>query len=128
MLKFVFDSTRTVSDLVFSGVLACYPEIEWIFTHGGGALPLLADRMELFRTAFHGGTDVPRVQDALSRLRFDMAGTPFPNQVPALARAFGTDRLLYGSDYCWTRSPGPRRRSTPSMRQPSRSKTTLGVP
>ncbi|MFF8424372.1 hypothetical protein ACF07Y_04335 [Streptomyces sp. NPDC016566] len=31
-----------------------------------------------------------------------MAGTPFPRQVPAFDAAFGTERLLYGSDYCWT--------------------------
>ncbi|MGW1915290.1 amidohydrolase family protein [Streptomyces sp. NPDC002076] len=35
-----------------------------------------------------------------------MAGTPFPHQVPALVRAFGSDRLLYGSDYCWTPAAG----------------------
>jgi predicted TIM-barrel fold metal-dependent hydrolase len=50
MLEFIFDTTRTVSDLVFNGRLQRYPNIPWIFTHGGGALPLLAQRMELFRT------------------------------------------------------------------------------
>jgi predicted TIM-barrel fold metal-dependent hydrolase len=107
MLEFIFDSTRTISDLVFTGVLHRYPGIEWVFTHGGGALPLLADRMELFRTVFLGGDrDGPSVQDQVRHLWFDTAGTPFPHQVPALVSAFGSDRLLYGSDYCWTPAAG----------------------
>ena len=107
MLEFIFDSTRAVSDLVFAGVLSRHPHIEWIFTHGGGTLPLLADRIELFRTVFMGGDpEEPSAPDQVAQLWFDMAGTPFPNQIPALARAFGTDRLLYGSDYCWTPAAG----------------------
>jgi len=104
MLEFIFDSTRAVSDLIFSGTLTRYPDIDWVFTHGGGTLPLLADRMELFRAAFFsaGNGEAQTVQQLVAGLWFDMAGTPFPNQIPALARAFGTDRLLYGSDYCWT--------------------------
>jgi predicted TIM-barrel fold metal-dependent hydrolase len=103
MLEFIFDTTRTVSDLVFAGVLQRYPDIPWIIPHGGGTLPLLADRLELFRTGLgtsdDTGTPVP---DQLARLWFDLAGTPFPHQVPALTSAFGTERILYGSDYCWT--------------------------
>jgi len=103
MLEFIFDSTRTVSDLVFTGTLERYPHIEWVFTHCGGTLPLLAARLELFRVAIFGGScDAPGVPEQISRLWFDIAGIPFPHQVPALAAAFGTERLLYGSDYCWT--------------------------
>ncbi|WP_410676845.1 hypothetical protein [Amycolatopsis sp. cmx-4-68] len=47
----------------------------------------------------------PTVPDQTGNLWFDLAGTPFPHQVPAFERAFGTDRLLYGSDYCWTPPP-----------------------
>jgi predicted TIM-barrel fold metal-dependent hydrolase len=101
MLEFIFETARTASNLVFSGALARYSDIEWVFTHGGGALPLLADRMEVFRTVMGGGPG-PSVQQQIARLWFDMAGTPFPNQVPSLVRAFGPERLLYGSDYCWT--------------------------
>ncbi len=107
MLEFIFDSTRTVADLVFGGVLGRHPHIQWIFTHGGGALPLLADRIELFRALFMGGDpDEPSAPEQIRRLWFDMAGTPFPNQIPALVRAFGAERLLYGSDYCWTPADG----------------------
>jgi predicted TIM-barrel fold metal-dependent hydrolase len=107
MMEFLFDSARAASDLVFSGVLDRYPQVQWIFTHGGGVLPLLADRMELFRTVFMGGgSDVPAVQEQLARLWWDTAGTPFPRQVPALISAFGSQRILYGSDYCWTPAAG----------------------
>lgn len=107
MLEFIFDSTRAVSDLVFAGVFTRYPDIEWIFTHGGGALPVLADRMELFRIVFgEGEGSEPSVQEQARALWYDMAGTPFPHQVPALVSAFGSERLLYGSDYCWTPSFG----------------------
>jgi predicted TIM-barrel fold metal-dependent hydrolase len=103
MLEFIFDTTRTVSDLVFAGVFQRYPDIPWIIPHGGGTLPLLAERLELFRTGLgtSDGTGTP-VPDQLARLWFDLAGTPFPHQVPALTSAFGTERILYGSDYCWT--------------------------
>ncbi|MFJ5775197.1 amidohydrolase family protein [Streptomyces sp. NPDC093094] len=103
MLEFIFDSARTVSDLVFNGVLTRHPDIQWVFTHGGGTLPVLADRLELFRTVFHDSAPgTPPVPEQLRALWFDMAGTPFPHQVPALSAALGTERLLYGSDYCWT--------------------------
>jgi 6-methylsalicylate decarboxylase len=110
MLEFLFDTARAASDLVLGGVLARHPRIRWVLTHGG-VLPLLADRMDLFRTVFRAGesdggsdgeSDGGSVADQLGRLWYDMAGTPFPRQIPALDAAFGTERLLYGSDYCWT--------------------------
>jgi predicted TIM-barrel fold metal-dependent hydrolase len=111
MLEFIFDATRTVSDLVFHGRLQSYPNIPWVFTHGGGDLPLLSQRMELFRsvvpidgtTATDPAVPIP---EQLGRLWFDMAGTPFPYQIPALTTAFGSEHLLYGSDYCWTPAAG----------------------
>ncbi|MCW2619352.1 MAG: putative hydrolase, partial [Modestobacter sp.] len=38
-----------MSDLAFDGRLESSPEIPWVFTHGGGALPLLSERIELLR-------------------------------------------------------------------------------
>ncbi len=102
MLEFLFDTTRTVSDLVLTGVLKRYPDIRWVFTHGGGTLPLLADRIQLFLTLFERSDGGPGVVDQLRTLWFDMAGTPFPRQMPALVAAFGSERIVYGSDYCWT--------------------------
>lgn len=105
MFEFLVDTARSVSDLVFSDTLQKFPGIRWIFTHSGGVLPLLADSFELFRQGFPGvkglDTDTP-VPEQLSKLWFDMAGTPFPRQIPVLIDVVGSDRLLYGSDSCWT--------------------------
>ncbi|MEU6171508.1 amidohydrolase family protein [Streptantibioticus parmotrematis] len=105
MLEFLFDTTRAVSDLVLTGTLPRYPGIRWVFTHGAGTLPLVVDRMELFRTLFGGPPAGPPVPEQVAGLWFDMAGTPFPRQVPAAVEAFGSGRLVYGSDYCWTPAP-----------------------
>ena len=107
MVEFMFDATRTLADLAFSGRLAEFPNIRWIFSHGGAVMPLLAHRLELFRTVFStpepGAAGIPEL---LSRLWFDMAGTPFPHQVPTLVSVFGSERILYGSDSCWTPERG----------------------
>ncbi|MCX0242266.1 amidohydrolase family protein [Streptomyces drozdowiczii] len=106
MLEFLFDTARAASDLLLRGVFTRHPRIRWVLTHGGGALPLLADRIDLFRTITGG--DGPSAVEQLGRLWYDMAGTPFPRQIPALDAAFGTERLLYGSDYCWTPAEAAR--------------------
>jgi predicted TIM-barrel fold metal-dependent hydrolase len=105
MLEYPFDTTRAASNLLFRGVLADYPNINWIFAHSGAALPVLVERLQLFRDVFVDAGPGPSVADQLGALWYDIAGTPFPHAVPALVRAFGTDHVLYGSDYCWTPAP-----------------------
>ncbi|GLV76251.1 hypothetical protein ACH4VS_25835 [Streptomyces hygroscopicus] len=69
--------------------------------------------MELFRNVFatdiqatSAGTAAEPVPQQVSRLWFDSAGTPFPHQLPARSAAFGTDRILCGSDYRFTPAAG----------------------
>lgn len=100
MLEFMFDTTRSVVDLVFSGVLQRYPHIRFIVPHSGATLSFLSDRIAMFQGIFKtGGTDWNK---AMQNLWFDTAGTPFPNNLPLLAKVAGFEHLLYGSDSCWT--------------------------
>ena len=69
--------------------------------------PVLADRLSEFMRLFLPPDTSPG-PDAVQQLRglyYDMAGTPFPRQVPTLLSLVGADRLLFGSDYCWTPPP-----------------------
>lgn len=106
MLEFMFDSTRSITDLLLAGVTERYPNMRIVVPHAGAALPILSDRVELFRTVFGNGDGDVDWREALHRLWFDMAGTPFPTQVPVLTGLVGEDHLVYGSDYCWTPAAG----------------------
>jgi predicted TIM-barrel fold metal-dependent hydrolase len=108
MLEFMFDTTRTVTDLIFAAVPERYPDIRFVIPHCGALLPLVADRMELFRSLLPGSRGRPQAtlstRQQLQRLWYDLAGTPFPTQAPTLVDVVGHEQVLYGSDYCWTPS------------------------
>jgi 6-methylsalicylate decarboxylase len=108
MLEFMFDTTRTVTDLIFAAVPERYPDIRFVIPHCGALLPLAADRVELFRSLLPGSHGRPKAalptRQQLQRFWYDLAGTPFPAQAPALVDVVGERQVLYGSDYCWTPS------------------------
>lgn len=102
-LEFPFDTTRLVSRVLWKRTLDIHPRIRMIIPHGGAALPLLLQRLEMLRKVI---TDEPL--SSLTPFWFDAAGTPFPHQIPALLRVVGEERLVYGSDCCWTSPAGVR--------------------
>jgi len=107
MIEFVFDTARTVTDMLFAGVLERHPRLPVIVPHSGGALPVVADRIDGFMRDFPSaiGTEAVDVVTQLGRLYYDTAGSAFPRQIPALLNLVKPEQLLYGSDYCWTPAP-----------------------
>ena len=106
MIEFIFDTARAVTGLILAGTLDRYPEMRIIVPHGGGALPLLADRIQLFVLASAPQAPALDPMASLRGLYYDLAGTPFPRQVPALLRLVDPGQLLYGSDFCFTPARG----------------------
>jgi predicted TIM-barrel fold metal-dependent hydrolase len=102
MIEFLFDTARTVIDFILSGAAERFGDIRLIVPHLGGVLPLLADRVELFRTISGAPADRRTVGQLLGRFYYDLAGTPSKTQIAALSSIAKPDRLLYGSDYVWT--------------------------
>ena len=103
MLEFLFDTARTVIDYILAGHAERYPAIKLVVPHAGGVLPMLAERVELFRSVVFGEpADRLPVSELLARCYFDLAGPPNQTQLDALAAVAPTGRLLYGSDYAWT--------------------------
>lgn len=99
LIEYLFDTTRTIVNLGTEGVIARHPEIRFVVPHCGAVLPSVISRIELFRGAgmLEGAGEL-----GWDRLWFDLAGAPIPDQLATLTRRFGTDHLLYGSDFCFT--------------------------
>ena len=102
LLEFPFDTMRTIFDLLQSGALLRYPNIRWIFSHLGGAIPMLAGRLrdvgpgfwkDLEEVAPHG------IDDALRRLHYDTAACANEPAMRAGLAYFPASQLLFGTDH-----------------------------
>lgn len=104
MLEFMFDTTRSVTNMILSGVLERHPDLQVIVPHAGAALPVLANRVELLLPLLTppGASTPPSVRDALRRLHFDLAGAPVDELLTALLAVADPTRLHYGSDFPFT--------------------------
>jgi len=47
-LDYPLETTRAIVSLLYAGVPELFPQIRFIFTHGGGAVPYLAGRIATF--------------------------------------------------------------------------------
>ena len=107
MMEFMFDETRAIASLLHSDTVSNYPNITFIMSHGGCALPSILDRIGSFSTIFKGRENQSDEFRKLLRERFffDLAGFPFPDQIHGLLRMLGKggeQRLFYGTDYPFT--------------------------
>jgi 6-methylsalicylate decarboxylase len=94
MIEFLFDTTRTVVDLILNGTLARHPDVRLIIPHSGATLPILADRVAAVAAFI---APEASVRDELARLHYDLAGQTMPQHVDALHTLAPRDHLHYGT-------------------------------
>lgn len=110
IFEFFFDTARAVINLFYSGVVNRYPNIKYVIPHAGGCLPPLIERFSAFGLGIPGlpvddsATPAFVKEKLRTNFYFDMAGTAWPHQVPALLAHVDKDHILYGSDYPFTPS------------------------
>src|SRR5579864_1238315 len=119
MIEFGTDTTRALAGLIFSVMTTKFPDITWIFAHGGGTMPFLIERF------FQGGTsaeivpgiltkgqdeppvkNMPTGEEILRQLRkcyYDTAQISNPVALGALRKVIPVSQILYGTDY-WYRT------------------------
>ena len=99
ILEFPFDTMRTITSLLYSGQFAKYPDIRWIFSHGGGTLPMLAGRIS-------GSFRNPKMQERaprgpiyeLQKIYVDTASAFFPWSWAGVVALSGPKHILFGTD------------------------------
>ena len=111
-----FDTTRTVTNLLYSGTLSKYPDIRYIINHAGAAVPVLAgrikDRIPGFQTNgtwvegrqlsnSDGKTDkIPNgVFYELKKLYYEIAHASYPAAMGALTAFAPPSQYLFGTDF-----------------------------
>jgi aminocarboxymuconate-semialdehyde decarboxylase len=99
-LAFPFETTTALARLVMSGVLARFPELVVIGSHGGGALPFLAGRLDgCWRPDEVAKKFCPDEPSSyISKLYLD-AVVYHPRALRATAEMVGEDHIFFGTDH-----------------------------
>lgn len=94
------ETLRAISNMMFAGGLERWPDIKFILSHAGGALPALAHRISLFDKLTPHGEKYPDGALAyLKRLYYDTALSGDPVVLTAITSVVGTGQMLFGTDY-----------------------------
>ena len=105
LLEFPFDTTRTIVSLLLSRTLERCPNIRFIFSHGGGAVPYLAGRLTGL-LARNPMLDTPLNVNALLRgLYYDTALSATRPVFAALREITSIEHILFGTDYPFAPDP-----------------------
>ncbi len=99
-LEFPFDTTRTIASLLFSGTFNRYRDIKFIFSHAGGTIPFVADRIARLERRPDFAKHVPDgVIAALQRLYYDTALSANQRAMDTLLSLVPVQQVVFGSDY-----------------------------
>ena len=94
IVEYVFDTTRAIVNLLYTGSLERCPDVRLIFSHAGGAVPFLARRI----AGLERRTNVTDVIATLQSLYYDVASAMAPYALRSLQELVAPSHLLWGSD------------------------------
>jgi predicted TIM-barrel fold metal-dependent hydrolase len=98
------DTTRTIASLLFSGTFARCPDVRFVFSHGGGTMPMVVQRVASnaarFLTPGEREIVTPHgVESELRRQHYDLAGVALSaGAMAAVLKLVPVSQLCYGSD------------------------------
>jgi predicted TIM-barrel fold metal-dependent hydrolase len=103
LIEFPVDTGRTIASLLWSGTFSAFPNVRFVFSHGGGVLPMVAERVIAMGFVDRSlAAKVPEgAQTALSRLYVDTASVTSPPAMAALTKWLPEGQILYGTDFPW---------------------------
>lgn len=92
------DTARAITNLLFTGTLARFRDIRFIFAHAGGNVPMLLGRMHQYCPKDIAEKAPNGIEYELERLYYDIAGTAYRPAIAALTSLVPTTQILFGSD------------------------------
>ena len=102
LVDFVYDTTRAVAELIYSGTLHRAPDLDLIIAHAGGTVPYIAWRLVQLEKRAQFRDRLPEgVMHHLKRFYYDTALSASRYPLSCLRELAGPSRILFGSDYAF---------------------------
>jgi 6-methylsalicylate decarboxylase len=100
-IEYATDTTRTIASVVFSGTAARFPEIRWIFSHGGGTTPFLLSRFERVEAGLKERAErLPKgFLYELKKFYYDTAQANHTAALAALTTLVPASQMVFGTDF-----------------------------
>lgn len=93
------DTARTILSLLYTGTVARFKNIRFIFSHAGGTMPMLAGRFSDYAPK-DLATKIPKgVVHELGRFYYDIAVSGYRPAIAALSSLVPMKQILLGSDH-----------------------------
>ena len=101
VVEFQTDTSRAIGSVVFTGTAARFPEIKFIWSHGGGTMPFLYERYIRMPQLYPNvKPNIPNgVEYELKKFYYDVAQVAHPAALAALAKVAPVSRILFGTDF-----------------------------
>ncbi len=103
IIEFPTDTARTVTSLALSGTMARCPDVTFLFSHGGGSLPSIVQRLAIpvseMKPEERAKRLPQRLDYELKRQYYDLASVgSSPAGMAAVLKLWPITQLAYGSD------------------------------
>ena len=109
ILEYPTDTTRAIVNLLVGGAATRYPDVRFIFSHAGGTLVSIAQRILADEVTAQGLAKPPAQNSRLYHVRrfhYDTAGSANPVQLQALKLLVPASQIVFGTDTPLASMPG----------------------
>jgi predicted TIM-barrel fold metal-dependent hydrolase len=94
------DTTRAIAQMIFGGAAARYPNVQMIFSHGGGTMPFLVERFVNMARSPQMAPRFPHgFRGAAGKFYYDTAQASNPAAMSALSKVVPTSQIVFGTDF-----------------------------
>lgn len=111
LIEALFETTRNIANMIYTGLLVKYPDIKFILAHGGGMIPFIANNLAAIKSLKNEKSlDYEKIQNSinknnseeLSLLKNLYYDSGLVSGAPALNTLFefvGSSKIVFGTDF-----------------------------
>lgn len=100
IVEYGTDTTRAIASLLFTGMASRHPNIKWIFSHAGGTMPFLIERLANLAKVPSYAAKLPNgLMHELTRFYYDTAQASNPSALGCLRSIVPISQIMFGTDY-----------------------------